>query len=367
MSLVLPVLVPFVAWTSLALAARAQSAAGATPASAALDHLHHPPGTVMGAAGIAHVERRGQGPVLLVLIAGAPFGWRAWEGFMERNAERYTMFAVTPAGYDGTPPPAMPEKEHEDHAERPWTEALMADLVALLTKESAAPNARGPAVVVGHHLMSDYYAVRLAYEHPALVRGVVAVAGSASFPVGQGSADPETRARFVRENRAPFFRTVAQETWNANTFPARSLSLDPEHGRALYAAQIAVPIATQVRYYLEYMTDELEPNIQFVQAPMLSLQVVPTWSLDNVSQPMKDQLVKRFGSLEEAAKQVRFGGSWDTLAARAKPGQVTQQVLPNAGLFLMDDAAEAFDRAVAEFVAGLNAAARPASGPAKKE
>ena len=50
---------------------------------------------------------------------------------MARNMERYTMLAVTPAGYDGTPPPAMPAPEHEDYGERAWTEALMTDLVAL--------------------------------------------------------------------------------------------------------------------------------------------------------------------------------------------------------------------------------------------
>ncbi len=37
-----------------------------------LDRLHHPQGTITGPAGIAHVERRGDGPVPLLLIAGVP-------------------------------------------------------------------------------------------------------------------------------------------------------------------------------------------------------------------------------------------------------------------------------------------------------
>jgi pimeloyl-ACP methyl ester carboxylesterase len=349
---------------TIALLLGGDSAAGqATAKAEAIDHLNHPPGTVTGRAGSAHVERRGKGPVLLVLIAGAPFGWRAWGGFMARNEERYSMLAVTPAGYDGTPPPAMPEKGLEDYAERPWTAALMADLVALIEKEVAAPSKLGPAVVVGHHLMGDYYALRLAYEHPELVRAVVSVAGLGSFPVGQGSADSETRARFVRDNRAPFFRSVSQETWNANTFPASSLSKDPERGRALFEAQIAVPIATQVRYYLEYMTDELEPGMELVQVPVLALQVKPQFGFDNLSQPMKDQLVKKFGSLEEAKKQVHFGGPWDGLASRAKPGLVRLQEMPDAGIFLMEDAPAAFDQALAQFVSEIAAQARPAPGP----
>lgn len=328
---------------------RAASATQEVP----LDRLQHPPGTVTGRAGLSAVERRGTGPIPLVLIAGAPFGARAWEGFMARNAERYTMFAVTPAGYGGTPPPPMPEAAHTDYAERVWTEALMVDLVALIERECTAPGKLGPPVVVGHHLMGDYYALRLAYEHPELVRAVVSLAGQGAAPVPGGN-EPEARARYVRESRAPFFRGVSQETWNANTFPASSLSSDPERGARLYAEEIGVPIATQVRYYLEYMSDELETGMGFVQAPVLALQVKSALGFDNLSQAMKDQFVKRFGGLEEARKQVRFGGAWDTLAQKAPSGVVRLQEFESKGVFLMDDQPEAFDRALAEFVAGLS-------------
>jgi len=324
---------------------------------APLDRLHHPPGTVTGRAGVAHLERLGTGPIPLLLVAGAPFGAGAWAGFMARNAERYTMLAVTPAGYGATPPPPMPDAEHEDYAERAWTEALMGDLVALVERELTAPGKLGPPVVVGHHLMGDYYALRLAYEHPELVRAVVSVAGQGSVPVGQGPAEPEARARFVRDNRAPYFRGVSQATWNANTFPASALSSDAARGAALYGEEIGVPIATQVRYYLEYMTDELETGLAFVQVPVLALQAKPAMGFDNLSQSMKDQLVKRFGSLEEARKQAHFGGAWDTLAQKAPPGVVRLQEFESKGAFLMDDEAEAFDRELQRFVAGLPARA----------
>lgn len=328
---------------------------------AALDRLHHPAGTVTGRPGIARFERRGTGPVSLVLIAGAPFGVGAWESFMTRNAARYTMLAITPAGYEGTPPPPMPGAEHEEYAERAWTEPLMADLVAAIEKEKLAP-----VIVVGHHLMGDYYAVRLAAEHPELVRGVVSVAGQGTSPLGPQPVEPEKRADIVRASRAPFYRGVTQETWNAGTFSAAKLSKDAGRGSALYAAEIAVPIETQVRYFLEYMTDELESRMEFVQVPVLALSVPSVFSLDNLSQSMKDQLIQRFGSLEEAKKQVRFGEPWEILAQRAEPGRVRVQVLQDTGIFAMDDVPEVFDRAVQEFVAGLPGRASEAAAPAKK-
>lgn len=327
-------------------------AAAIATQEAPVDRLHHPPGTVTGRAGLAAIERAGNGPVPLVLIAGAPFGARAWAGFLDRNTDRYTMFAVTPAGYGGTPPPPMPDEEHADYAERAWTEALMTDLVALIERECTAPGKLGPPVVVGHHLMGDYYALRLAYEHPELVRGIVSLAGQGTAPV-PGANGPEARARYVRENRAPFFRTVSQETWNANTFTASLLSSDPGRGARLFAEEIGVPIATQVRYYLEYMTDELETGMASVRVPLLALQTQPAMGFENLSQSMKDQLVKRFGSLEAARKEVHFGSAWDALAQKAPPGLVRVQELEGKGVFLMDDQPEAFERALQEFVVGL--------------
>src|SRR5262249_10300613 len=150
------------------------------------------------------------------------------------------------------------------------------------------------------------------------------------------------------------------------TFSASRLSSDAERGGALYRAQIAVPIATQLRYYLEYMTDELEPRMEFVECPVLALTLAAPFGFENLSQSMRDQLVQRFGSLEEAKKQVRFGGPWEsTLAARSQPGRVQLQELRDSGIFMMDDVPEAFDDAVAKFVASLGARASEAAGPGK--
>ncbi len=332
--------------------------AGDDAPSSSIDRLHHPPGTVTGRAGIAHVERRGKGPVPLVLLPGAPFGWKAWEGFMKRNEAKYTMWAVTPAGYDQTPPPAIGEHDADDFTRRPWTDALVADLAALIEKEIAAPGKLGPAVVVGHHLMSDYYAVRLAHEHPSLVRAVVSVAGLGAFPVppNAGPPGPETRARWVAESRVPFFRTVRQDTWNANTFPASALSTDADRGDALFEEEVEVPIETQLHYYLEYATDDVEPHVSAMSAPLLALQLKPKMSFEGLSQSMKDQLVKKFGSLDAAKKAVRFGGPWETLLDRLPHERVRLENVADSGSFMMDDAPAALDDALAKFLAEFPAA-----------
>src|SRR5688500_2392184 len=44
---------------------------------------------------VPHVEVRGKGPIQMVLIPGLLSDWTVFESFMERNGERYTMYAVT--------------------------------------------------------------------------------------------------------------------------------------------------------------------------------------------------------------------------------------------------------------------------------
>lgn len=134
------------------------------------------------------------------------------------------------------------------------------------------------------------------------------------------------------------------------------LSKDPELGQRLFDEEVGVPIATQVRYYLEYMTDQLEPYIERVQVPVLSLEIpaAQVMSLDNLPQSMKDQLVKRYGSLEKAREQVRVSGTtWQAVAARAPSGIVRSQQIADSGAFMMQDVPEVFDRALADFTADL--------------
>ncbi len=329
-----------------------------------IDNLHHASGTTTGRAGLARVKKHGTGPVALILIAGAPFGGGAWDAFMERNEDDYTMWAVTPAGYEGTPPPPMPTTDEADYSKRPWTDALIADLVKLLEKDVVIDGKNVGAIVVGHHLMGDYYATRLAEERPALVRGVISISGLGSFPLPPGTgATPAARAKYVNENRVPFFRTVSQGTWNANTFPASSLSVKADVGKELYAAEIAVPIATQLRYYLEYATDDVETRVLATNAPVLSLAAKPKWAMDSLPEAMKQQLIQQFGSLEAAKEKVRFGGPWDGIVAKAGSERVRAVEIPNAGAFMMNDAPGPVDRAIEEFLGEIEKATPP---PTKK-
>ena len=128
-----------------------------------VNNFVHPDGTKTGPLGrLGYVQKRGHGPVPMVLVPCAAFGWSVFDEFMNRNADRYTMYAVTPPGYDGTPPPPLPT--NTDFTKRDWSDALCASIVKLIAKEQL-----DRPVLLGHHMMGDYYALRVALEHPARI------------------------------------------------------------------------------------------------------------------------------------------------------------------------------------------------------
>ena len=156
--------------------AKAQSSRPASAAQA--DNFVHPPGPETSPLGhLGNFVKRGNGPVPMILIPGAAFDRTVWDTFMKRNADRYTMYAVTQAGYGGTPPPPMPEKV-DDFEGMEWTRGFCRSLLDLITREKL-----DRPVLVAHHFMADGYALRLALDDADLVRGVVVVAGRGSVQI----------------------------------------------------------------------------------------------------------------------------------------------------------------------------------------
>src|SRR5262249_32189192 len=136
-----------------------------------IDNFRHPPGTAtckLGALG--RVDKAGRGPTPMILIPGAAFGGSIWKEFMERNGDVFTMYAITPPGYEGTKPP--PWTATSDFSDQVWTKALCKAIVQLIDDEKL-----DRPVIVGHHMLGDYYALRIGIDYPEKTRGVIIVAG----------------------------------------------------------------------------------------------------------------------------------------------------------------------------------------------
>lgn len=339
-----------------------------------IDNLRHPPNTSTAPLGtLGRVDRQGTGPVPMILLPGAAFGGSVWKDFMARNATAYTMYAITPAGYENTMPPPWPEKN--DFSDAIWTNALCDAVVKLIDQEKL----KRP-VIVGHHLMGDHYALRIALEHPEKVRAAVIVAGMPSMAiaaVGENrpgtpakTASLERRRQVVHGFFVPFYKSLTQRMWNAGTFQPRAFCRDAARASKLYEQQVSVPLPTQLRYFFEYECSDLEPALAKLQTPLLVVLPKRQWSLDAVLDMFKESneimygdrerartawtrnLISQWGDVDEGIRwqwDQRF--RWERLQGVIP--NVTIRFVEDAGIFVMEDQPRALDQELRSFIESL--------------
>jgi len=114
---------------------------------------------------MGHVEVVGSGTRDVILMPCLGCDWRAWDRFMERNSERYRMFAVSWPGMGDTDLPRVVAEP----SGTPYFDYLMDALRRLIDREEL-----DRPVIVGHSAAA-VAAVRFAAAYPHLVSGVVNV------------------------------------------------------------------------------------------------------------------------------------------------------------------------------------------------
>jgi pimeloyl-ACP methyl ester carboxylesterase len=232
-----------------------------------LDNLVHPEGYATIPLGtFGHVEKRGTGPVPMVLIPGGGFGWRVFESYMDANANEYTMYAVSLAGMGGTPAPPMPPPG-TSYGELTWIRGGVVALFDLVDREKLER-----PVVVGHFLEGTHVALRAAIEHPEKIGAVAILSGSAKYAVPGRELTLQDRVRYQDEKMAPnWFKTVTLKTWNDNNFPPSTYSRDPERGVRLFEDVSHGPLPVFVRYLIEYYASDLSLEFERIRTPLLLL------------------------------------------------------------------------------------------------
>lgn len=111
---------------------------------------------------------KGDGETNLILIPCMSCRWNEWEEFMERNKDTYKMFAVTIAGYGGTPIPDLPMNSNET----PWRDYAISGLSELIDQYELKE-----AIVIGHS-WGSMLAIQLASTRKDVITKVISVDGS---------------------------------------------------------------------------------------------------------------------------------------------------------------------------------------------
>ena len=317
-------------------AGTASAQQGDVPQDPTLDNLVHEAGYKTAEPGaLGAVVERGKGPIDMVLISGFGLGASAFEGFMQRNAKRYHMLAITLPGFEGTAAPPMPPPG-TSYGDQTWTRAAT-DAVARLIKERRLKR----PVLVGHYLNGTQVAANVAIENPALVRGIILLAGSPRYeptettPYWPRGLTLEKKVAMIDRGLAPrWFKTVTRTTWVTNNFNAADFSIDEARGRPFADRANAPPLPVLIRYLCEFHASDVAPKLANAALPVLMIQ--PLFTAPLRADAKRSYLASYF--------KEPWQGVFD------KRAKATVAYLDDAGILVMDDKPKDVDRMIAEFL-----------------
>jgi pimeloyl-ACP methyl ester carboxylesterase len=328
--------------------ALALGGAGATFASAAPGFaLPFPPKTPdpqVAFAPLAHVEVRGAGPIPIILIPGAGCDWSVYDTFMTRNAQKYTMYAVTLPGFGKSDPPAKPSTPPTADA---WlTNAELAILKLVEDRKLERP------VIAGHSL-GGHLAYRLAARHGDKFRSAISIDGLTWVPLqdltkGAGTLDYR-RNNVEGQLGAELLHRRTDEKWKAQALEnAPHLSKDKARGEAIGKMMGSVPSAVVGRYFLEYVSGDLTNEVTQIKIPTLSIIAIS--DLEDHLRPKAAQRAMRLDQVKDAP-------------------MVTAVIFDDTRHMIMDDRPEELDAAIAAFLTGkpVPGAVKTATPPAPSE
>jgi pimeloyl-ACP methyl ester carboxylesterase len=282
---------------------------------------------------LAHVEVAGTGPVPVVLIPGLACDWTVFRAFMERNKDRYTMYAVTLPGFGGSAAPPAAGEPTEDV----WLGNAERAIAAMIAERKL-----DKPLIVGHSL-GAHLALRLSSLGPEKIRGVVALDGMAAFPVSApGTPTPPDQRRKMAGMMGQQMLAMPAENWVGQQKQWFG-SMVKEPGRAAEIGEMAASVSreTTVRYMTELIAADATERVKAAKTPMLAIAAIPD-----------------AGAPGAEPEQMR--AAW-TQIAKDIPN-LTVVYFENTRHFVMDDAPAEMDRAIADFVAG-----RPVVGKALEE
>lgn len=294
---------------------------------------------------LGRVEKHGRGPVPMILIADLRCDGSLYQSFIERNADRYTMYAVTLPGYGGTPAP--PKAATLDLTTTPWWDGAMQGVLDLIAKNRLAK-----PVVLGTGT-SAYLAARLALEHPDKVRAAVLLDGNVyanfrSLANPDNPATPSERpAMLMKQPGATgmISEFLPQMLPSREGAEARIKAMPPaqlgqffggthdvERARAL-AISAAVGSDPRAAWYnVEFFSTDLTPAFKDLKVPVLAIPAIHDDNSPGQGGPGP--------------------GEWNELKLKYPAIPLTVVPFQNTRTFITEDAPKEFDAALEAFLAG---------------
>lgn len=228
---------------------------------------------------LGDVKKIGSGKETMILIPGWGFGAEVYHNFIEANKNKYTIYAVTLAGFGGTAAPPMPDNATYD--QQTWINGATNGILNIIKKEKLIK-----PIIVAHFNISTQVALNLALDHPDQIGKIVLLAGIPYRyyrPFSDTSWGKEARftaaerTNLVNQYWAPaWYKTVTKKTWDSGNHTPEEYSKDSATGKILFdqSAQVSMPV--MIRYLLEFFT--YDPSLRYNEIKIPTLILLPSFS-----------------------------------------------------------------------------------------
>jgi pimeloyl-ACP methyl ester carboxylesterase len=270
--------------------------------------------------GTLHVDQYGRGKPALILIPGLASGVWSWYGTIAHFETRYTVYALTLAGFDGRPA-AIKE---------PLFATFASDFNHLLDLR----NIEQP-IVMGHSL-GGTLAIMMGEQDGSRLKAIVAVDGLPVFPAVANLSESDRKA-FAEQSAKPIAKlTPSAEVAYEQRFMSTIGTIDPAFADSA-AIREARSDPTAIAQWLQadLMTD-LRPDLSKIRVPLL--EIMPYYAPDHQHPPLQ-------------FTQAETVGFYQSLLAGAP--HVTVVPISDSRHFVMFDQPQAFYAAVESFTDAL--------------
>jgi len=273
------------------------------------------------------VERHGDHGRPLILIPGLAGGPWVWQRTIASLEKDHVVYAVTLAGFDGTPVPT----DGGNLFDRADT-----SLLQLIRQQKI-----DRPVLVGHSL-GGTLALRFAGEHPELISGVVAVDGLPLFP-GMDRVSAEQRIAMAASMRKQM------ESATPEQFKTQQLDYMQKVGvidPAMAARYAPFNARSDIKATVEYMAEDLaadgRPGLKHANVPILEIS---PYNAPDFSQPPM------------AMTEQQKAEYYQSLLANAPNAKVVS-ISPSRHFVMLDQPAK-FQQVLADFLKTVERSAQP--------
>lgn len=302
-----------------------------------LNNLVDPVGYKTGTLGeLGRVDKMGTGRQAMILIPGMGMGGGVFKDFMEANKDKYTMYAVTLPGIDGTPAPPLPP-ESVSFGQTPWTNGAFTAIEKLIENEKIER-----PILVGNWMTGTQLALRLALKYPDKIKAVIIPSGYACMVMTDTSVYKphpplETRIAGIDKYMIPrWFKTVTRDTWDDNNYMPHDYAVNPIMGLRIWREAAEPALHVWVRYLNEFYCQDIAQQLDSLTVPTLLLYP----GLEGLySDPNQNYM---YASCHT---------SWASSAPNHK--LITSVTIPNSRICMWIDQPEKFNDEMSKFLAGV--------------